>query len=98
MDMVPRRSEIAKEQERVQAIANQLWHDNSLPKRPEGALWTHRYIQHSVGLLFFYISMIKSIIFKSDSLQHNTLGQWVDGMNDSSTICLMFQVHIIIFS
>ena len=42
--MVPRRSEIAKEQERVQAIANQLWHDNSLPKRPEGALWTHRYI------------------------------------------------------
>ena len=61
--MVPRRSEIAKEQERVQAIANQLWHDNSLPKRPEGALWTHRYILHSVGLLFFYISIIESIIF-----------------------------------
>ena len=65
--MVPRRSEIAKEQERVQAIANQLWHDNSLPKRPEGALWTHRYIQHSVGLLFSYIlysiSKIKFIIF-----------------------------------
>ena len=53
--MVPRRSEIAKEQERVQAIANQLWHDNSLPKRPEGALWTHRHILHSVGLLFSYI-------------------------------------------
>ena len=61
--MVPRRSEIAKEQERVQAIANQLWHDNSLPKRPEGALCTHRYILHSVGLLFIYISIIESIIF-----------------------------------
>ena len=57
--MVPRRSEIAKEQERVQAIANQLWHDNSLPKRPEGALWTHRYIQHTaVWAYYFPISYI----------------------------------------
>ena len=65
--MVPRRSEIAKEQERVQAIANQLWHDNSLPKRPEGALWTHRHIQHSVGLLFSYILYLKS----------NSLSLWI---------------------
>ena len=64
--MVPRRSEIAKEQERVQAIANQLWHDNSLPKRPEGALWTHRYIQatqYGPTIFLYPISKIKFIIF-----------------------------------
>ena len=64
--MVPRRSEIAKEQERVQAIANQLWHDNSLPKRPEGALWTHRYIlaaQCGPTIFLYPISKIKFIIF-----------------------------------
>ena len=64
--MVPRRSKIAKEQERVQAIANQLWHDNSLPKRPEGALWTHRYIlaaQCGPTIFLYPISKIKFIIF-----------------------------------
>ena len=28
---------------------------------------------------------------KSDNLQYNTLGRWVDGTNDSSTKRLMFQ-------
>ena len=29
---------------------------------------------------------------KSDNLQYNTLSRWVDGINDSSTKRLMFQV------
>ena len=34
---------------------------------------------------------------KSDNLHFNTLGRWFIGTNDSSTKCLMFQVHIIFF-
>ena len=35
---------------------------------------------------------LKPIMYKSDNLQYNTLGRWVDGTNDSSIKCLMFQV------
>ena len=55
--MVPRQTEIAKEQERVQAIANQLWHDNSLPEQSGDTLWTHGF-QHSVGLFSNQINYI----------------------------------------
>ena len=38
---------------------------------------------------------------KSDDVQYNTLGGWVDGTNDSSTKCLMFQaqfyIHCLLF-
>ena len=34
---------------------------------------------------------------KSVNVQYNTLGQWDDGPNESSTKRLMFQVHIIFF-
>ena len=36
-------------------------------------------------------NLLKGNDKKSDNLQCNTLGCWVDGRNDSSTKCLMFQ-------
>ena len=39
-----------------------------------------------------YISPAVSHVLKSDNLQYNTLGHWVDGTNESSTKRLMFQV------
>ena len=37
------------------------------------------------------ISIKDVTALKSDNLQYNMLGRWVDGMNDSSTKHLMFQ-------
>ena len=57
-----RRSEIAKEQERVQAIANQLWHDNSLPEMP--GLRSYHLAQSSVHMRFLPINIYPSLTFK----------------------------------
>ena len=40
---------------------------------------------------FFFI-LSKTMLLKSDNLQYNTLGRWVDGMIVSLTKHLMFQV------
>ena len=37
-------------------------------------------------------------LLKSNNLQYNTLGCWVNGTNDSSTKCLMFQAFYFIIS
>ena len=57
-----RRSEIAKEQERVQAIANQLWHDNSLPEMP--GVHSYHPAQSSVHMRFLPINIYPSLTFK----------------------------------
>ena len=57
----------------------------SITQPTSGDLWYRRKLQHGKRLA------IKSIL-KSDNLQYNTLGRWVDGTIVWLTKCLMFQV------
>ena len=45
---------------------------------------------------FFILAVLfwTGLVLKSVNLQYNTLDRWVDGTNDSSTKCLMFQASL----
>ena len=61
---------------------------------PQEVIPTCKKIDRKYFYQTFFLNVKKSTnsILKSDNLQYNTPGRWVDGPNDSSTKRLMFQV------